>query len=52
MAIVGGFILILIGVALVWIALMSKFKKIGNKVTNKVEKTFAEEKESKNDSSN
>lgn len=49
MAIVGGFILILIVAFLVWVALMSKFENIGDKVTNKISKTFDEKKENKND---
>lgn len=44
MAVIGGFILILIVAFIAWIALMSKFKKIGDKVTDKIEKTFGEEK--------
>lgn len=45
MAIIGGFILVIIGAFLLWIALMSKFKKIGKKVTKKITKTFTEKKE-------
>ena len=49
MAVVGGIVLILIGAFLIWIALMGKFKNIGSKVSNKVEKTFKEEKGNNND---
>ena len=44
MAIVGGILLILIGAFLIWVAFMSKFEKVGNKITNKIDKTFKEEK--------
>ena len=44
MAIVGGVVLIIIGIFLIWLALASKFEKIGNKVANKIDKTFKEDK--------
>lgn len=44
MAVVGGFILILIVVFLIWIALMSRFTKIGNKIFKRIDKTFSESK--------
>lgn len=49
MAVFGGFILIIILAFLVWVALMNKFWKIGNKVTDKIEKTFSEKEQGKND---
>lgn len=44
MAVVGGFLLILIGAFLIWIALMGRFTKIGNKIFNRMDKTFGESK--------
>lgn len=44
MAVFGGIILVIIIAFLIWVALMKKFKKIGEKVTNKIKKTFGEEK--------
>lgn len=40
MAVVGGFILIIIMAFLAWVVLMVKFEKIGNKVTGRIDKTF------------
>lgn len=44
MAVVGAFLLIIIGAILIWLGLMNKFEKIGNKVTGRFEKTFGETK--------
>lgn len=44
MAVIGGIILILIVAIILWIALMGKFEKIGKKITNRINKTFKEEK--------
>ena len=44
MAVFGGIILILIGLALFWITLMGAFNKIGHKIVERFEKTFKEEK--------
>lgn len=44
MAVVGGFLLILIVAVIIWVGLMSKFAKIGNKITNRINKTFGESK--------
>lgn len=49
MAVVGGIILIIIIAFLIWIALMGRFTKIGNKVTNRVDKTFGEKERKSND---
>lgn len=52
MAVVGGVLLIIIVAFLIWVAFMNKFEKVGNKIANKIDKTFKEEKGNKNDSSN
>lgn len=44
MAVFGGLVLILIVAFILWLALAGKFEKIGSKVTNKIEKTFKEDK--------
>lgn len=47
MAVVGGILLILIGLFILWVGLMSKFAKIGNKITNRIKKTFESKGENK-----
>lgn len=44
MAVIGGILIIIIVAFLIWVALMGKFEKVGNKVTKKIDKTFKEEK--------
>ena len=44
MAVFGALIIIITLVFIIWVAFMGNFEKIGNKVADKIEKTFKEEK--------
>lgn len=49
MAVFGGIILILTCALIIWVSLMGRFEKIGDKVSDKIEKTFKEEKGKNNE---
>ncbi len=49
MAVFGAFIVIITLAFIVWVAFMGNFEKIGNKVADKIERTFKEEKGKNNE---